>query len=51
MQEGAAVSSIVLRTEIPGPRSRELTARKERVVARAKSLWTRSGSITPRAPC
>ncbi len=32
--------SIVLRTEIPGPRSRELTARKERVVARAKSLWT-----------
>ena len=32
--------TIVLRTEIPGPRSRELTARKERVVARAKTLWT-----------
>jgi 4-aminobutyrate aminotransferase/(S)-3-amino-2-methylpropionate transaminase len=39
MQAGAHVS-IVLRTEIPGPRSRELTARKDRVVARAKSLWT-----------
>ena len=34
------MSSIVLRTEIPGPRSRALTARKDRVVARAKSLWT-----------
>jgi 4-aminobutyrate aminotransferase / (S)-3-amino-2-methylpropionate transaminase / 5-aminovalerate transaminase len=33
------VSSIVLKTEIPGPRSRALTERKEQVVARAKDLW------------
>jgi 4-aminobutyrate aminotransferase/(S)-3-amino-2-methylpropionate transaminase len=33
------VGSIVLQTEIPGPRSRELTARKDEVVARAKGLW------------
>jgi len=33
------VGSIVLRTEIPGPRSRELTARKDVTVARAKGLW------------
>ena len=33
------MGSIVLHTEIPGPRSRELTARKDDVVARAKGLW------------
>jgi 4-aminobutyrate aminotransferase/(S)-3-amino-2-methylpropionate transaminase len=33
------VGSIVLRTEIPGPRSRELTARKDVTIARAKGLW------------
>jgi 4-aminobutyrate aminotransferase/(S)-3-amino-2-methylpropionate transaminase len=33
------VGSIVLRTEIPGPRSRELTARKDATIARAKALW------------
>ena len=33
------MSSIELRTEIPGPRSRALTARKDLTVARAKSLW------------
>jgi 4-aminobutyrate aminotransferase/(S)-3-amino-2-methylpropionate transaminase len=33
------VSSIVLKTEIPGPRSRALTERKDAVVARAKDLW------------
>ena len=33
------MGSIVLRTEIPGPRSRELTARKDAAVARAKGLW------------
>jgi 4-aminobutyrate aminotransferase/(S)-3-amino-2-methylpropionate transaminase len=33
------VKSIVLKTEVPGPRSRALTERKERVVARAKDLW------------
>ena len=33
------MSSIELRTEIPGPRSRALTARKDLAVARAKSLW------------
>jgi len=33
------VGSIVLRTEIPGPRSRELTARKDATIARAKGLW------------
>ena len=31
--------SIVLKTAVPGPTSIELTARKERVVADAKSLW------------
>jgi 4-aminobutyrate aminotransferase/(S)-3-amino-2-methylpropionate transaminase len=33
------VGSIVLNTEIPGPRSRELTARKDATIARAKGLW------------
>ena len=33
------MGSIVLRTEIPGPRSRELTARKDVTIARAKGLW------------
>jgi len=33
------VGSIVLKTEIPGPRSRELTARKDATIARAKGLW------------
>ena len=36
---GDPVGSIVLRTEIPGPRSRELTARKDAAIARAKGLW------------
>ena len=31
--------SISILTEIPGPRSREWIARKERVVADAKALW------------
>ena len=30
--------TVDLRTEIPGPKSREIIARKERVVADAKSL-------------
>ncbi len=33
------MGAIVLRTEVPGPRSRALTARKEQSVARAKDLW------------
>jgi 4-aminobutyrate aminotransferase/(S)-3-amino-2-methylpropionate transaminase len=33
------VGAIVLQTEIPGPRSRALTARKDRTIARAKGLW------------
>ncbi len=33
------MGSIVLNTEIPGPRSRELTARKDATIARAKGLW------------
>ena len=33
------MGSIVLNTEIPGPRSRELTARKDSTIARAKGLW------------
>jgi 4-aminobutyrate aminotransferase / (S)-3-amino-2-methylpropionate transaminase / 5-aminovalerate transaminase len=33
------VGSIVLTTEIPGPRSRALTARKDTTIARAKGLW------------
>ena len=33
------MGSIVLKTEIPGPRSRALTARKEATIARAKDLW------------
>ena len=36
---GDPVGSIVLNTEIPGPRSRELTARKDSTIARAKGLW------------
>ncbi len=31
--------SIVLKTPVPGPRSLEYTARKERVITDAKSLW------------
>src|SRR6476659_2269071 len=31
--------TIELRTEIPGPRSREILARKERVIADAKSIY------------
>jgi hypothetical protein len=31
--------SIVLKTAVPGPVSLELTARKERVITDAKSLW------------
>jgi 4-aminobutyrate aminotransferase/(S)-3-amino-2-methylpropionate transaminase len=33
------VGSIVLQTEVPGPRSRALTARKATTIARAKDLW------------
>jgi 4-aminobutyrate aminotransferase/(S)-3-amino-2-methylpropionate transaminase len=33
------VSAIVLKTEVPGPRSRALTARKDLAVAKAKDLW------------
>ena len=33
------MSSIEIRTEIPGPRSRAWIERKERVVANAKALW------------
>src|SRR5262249_60326842 len=40
---GDSVGSIVLRTEIPGPRSRELTARKDTTIARAKGLWMPMG--------
>src|SRR5919197_4308121 len=37
--EVAATRSIDLRTEIPGPRSREILARKERVVAEPLSIY------------
>ena len=33
------MGSIVLNTEIPGPRSRALTDRKDAAIARAKGLW------------
>ncbi len=33
------MGSIVLNTEIPGPRSRALTERKDATIARAKGLW------------
>src|SRR5215210_4357935 len=36
---GVVEPSISIKTEIPGPRSREWIARKEAVVAEAKSLW------------
>jgi hypothetical protein len=38
--------TVDLRTEIPGPKSRAIMARKERVVAEAKSLLAPFVSIT-----
>ena len=40
----AVTRAIQLRTEIPGPRSREITERKERVVADPLGLYLPKGS-------